>query len=124
MEPITIGAIIFATVFFLIFTGLPVAVSLGLGGVIGALIFGVPVSIVGRVPWEMLTSFVTIAIPLFILMGQIMFHSRTGALLYEGTSALLRKIPGGLLHTNIATCAIFAAISGSSAATAAKTMIE
>ena len=52
-------------------------------------------------------------------MGNIMLRSGLGTVLYDGASAMLRKVPGNLLHANITSCAIFAAISGSSIATAA-----
>jgi tripartite ATP-independent transporter DctM subunit len=52
-------------------------------------------------------------------MGQLLLHSGLSSKLYEGSTALLGKIPGGLLHSNIIACSIFAAISGSSVATAA-----
>jgi len=64
-------------------------------------------------------SFVMTAIPLFVFMGEIVFRTGLGDMLYRGTSAWLRRIPGGLIQVNIGSCAIFAAVSGSSVATAA-----
>ena len=51
-------------------------------------------------------------------MGQIILHTGLSSRLYDGTTALLGRLPGGLLHANVASCAVFAAISGSSVATA------
>jgi len=119
MNEIQIGAVIFGLVFLLIFTGLPVAACLALGGVIGAAIFIGNITILQYAPFQLLTLFILIAIPLFIFMGQIMLHSGMGSFLYQGCTALLRKVPGSLLHVNIVSCAIFAAVSGSSVATAA-----
>ena len=66
-----------------------------------------------------MNSFALTAIPLFILMAEIMQHSGLSFRIYRGLSKLVCVIPGGLLQTNIAGCALFAAISGSSVATAA-----
>jgi C4-dicarboxylate transporter, DctM subunit len=74
---------------------------------------------IGLVSWGSLNSFTLTAIPLFILMAEIMQESRLSLRVYRGLSKLVAAIPGGLLQTNIAGCAIFAAISGSSVATAA-----
>ncbi len=57
------------------------------------------------------------ALPLFILMGEILFRSRLSETLFAGLSPLMRRLPGGLLHVNVVGCSAFAAISGSSAAT-------
>lgn len=60
-----------------------------------------------------------VALPLFILMGEILFRTKLSKLLFDGLSPWTRHIPGRLLHTNILGCTLFAAISGSSAATTA-----
>jgi C4-dicarboxylate transporter, DctM subunit len=65
------------------------------------------------------SSFVLVAVPLFILMGEILVRSGISERMYRVLSHWLAPLPGGLLHSNIASCAIFAAVSGSSAATAA-----
>src|SRR3546814_17435974 len=66
-----------------------------------------------------MNSFTLTAIPLFILMGELMLVSGLSHRVYRGMAYLVRFLPGGLLQTNIAGCAVFAAISGSSVATAA-----
>jgi tripartite ATP-independent transporter DctM subunit len=73
----------------------------------------------GLVSWGSMDSFTLTAIPLFILMAEIMQESRLSLRVYRGLSKLVAAIPGGLLQTNIAGCALFAAISGSSVVTAA-----
>ncbi len=60
-----------------------------------------------------------VALPLFILMGEILFRTKLSKLLFDGLSPWTRHIPGRLLHTNVLGCTLFAAISGSSAATTA-----
>ena len=72
---------------------------------------------IGLVSWGSMNSFTLTAIPLFILMAEILQDSKLSLRVYHGLSKLVSRIPGGLLQTNIAGCAIFAAISGSSVVT-------
>src|ERR1051325_8601539 len=81
---------------------------------------GIPaLNSLGLVSWANLTSFTLTAVPLFILMAEIMQGSGLTLRVYRGLAKLVARIPGGLLQTNIAGCAVFAAVSGSSVATAA-----
>src|ERR1035437_8832313 len=73
----------------------------------------------GLVSWGSLDSFTLTAIPLFIFMAEIMQSGGLTLRIYRGLAKLVAPIPGGLLQTNIAGCALFASISGSSVATAA-----
>jgi tripartite ATP-independent transporter DctM subunit len=73
----------------------------------------------GLIAWNTNTSFVLVAIPLFIVMGELLLRSGLSEQLYRVLSLWLRPLPGGLMHSNIAACATFAAVSGSSVATAA-----
>jgi tripartite ATP-independent transporter DctM subunit len=73
----------------------------------------------GLVSWGSMNSFILTAIPLFILMAEIMQGSGLTTRVYQGLVRLVAKIPGGLLQTNIVGCAIFSTISGSSITTAA-----
>ncbi|MGR3452296.1 MAG: TRAP transporter large permease [Paracoccus sp. (in: a-proteobacteria)] len=74
---------------------------------------------IGIVSWGSANSFTLAAIPLFVLMAEILLGSGLSARLYNGVAPFMRRLPGGLLHTNIAGSGIFAAISGGSAPTAA-----
>ncbi len=74
---------------------------------------------IGLVTWGSMNSFTLTAIPLFILMAEILQESKLSLRVYRGLSKLVAWMPGGLLQTNIAGCAIFSAISGSSVVTAA-----
>ena len=76
-------------------------------------------NIMGNRAWEGSTNFVLIAIPLFILMGELVLRSGIAERMYNVLSRWLVFIPGGLIHSNIASCAVFAACAGSSVATAA-----
>jgi tripartite ATP-independent transporter DctM subunit len=72
----------------------------------------------GLVSWGSMSSFTLTAIPLFILMAEILQRSGLSQRVYRGLSGLVAPLPGGLLQTNVAGCAVFAAINGSSVATA------
>ena len=67
--------------------------------------------------WTGASSWTLTALPLFIWMGEILFRTRLSQDMFKGLAPWMRWLPGGLLHTNIVGCTIFAAVSGSSAAT-------
>lgn len=69
--------------------------------------------------WGEQSSWTLTALPLFIWMGEILFRTRLSETLFRGLAPFMRKLPGGLLHVNVGASAVFAAISGSSAATVA-----
>ncbi|NML47431.1 TRAP transporter large permease [Ramlibacter sp. G-1-2-2] len=92
---------------------LPAMVYLYLQGGIGAL-HGL-----GLTSWGSMDAYTLTAIPLFVFMAQLLQRSGLAMRVYGGLSQLVRGVPGGLLQTNIAGCAVFAAVSGSSIATAA-----
>jgi C4-dicarboxylate transporter, DctM subunit len=101
--------------------GLSVAVTMGLGGLLIAELF-IPRSVwgmLGELPWNIGTSVSLVALPLFILMGEFLMRSGVTDRMYDTLAKWLNPLPGGLLHTNVVACALFACVSGSSAATAA-----
>jgi len=67
--------------------------------------------------WSSSSSWTLTALPLFIWMGEILFRTRLSEDMFRGLAPWMARLPGGLLHTNIVGCTIFAAVSGSSAAT-------
>ncbi|WP_434054281.1 MAG: TRAP transporter large permease subunit [Roseibium sp.] len=67
--------------------------------------------------WTGSSSWTLTALPLFIWMGEILFRSRLSQDMFRGLSPWMQRLPGGLVHVNIVGCTIFAAVSGSSAAT-------
>nr|WP_255720325.1 TRAP transporter large permease subunit [Acuticoccus kalidii] len=67
--------------------------------------------------WSASSSWTLTALPLFIWMGEILYRTRLSEDMFRGLSPWMRSLPGGLIHTNIVGCTIFAAVSGSSAAT-------
>ncbi|MTI09144.1 TRAP transporter large permease [Curvivirga aplysinae] len=101
--------------------GLWVALSLLLVGFVGMIMFtSAPVGLVlASTIWGHSNSWALAALPLFIWMGEILFRSKLSENMFAGLSPWLGRLPGGLLHVNILGCGIFAAVSGSSAATAA-----
>ncbi|MCO4786827.1 MAG: TRAP transporter large permease subunit [Marinomonas atlantica] len=76
-------------------------------------------AILSRIIFRAGNSWELAAIPLFILMGELIFRSNISDRLFRGLEPWTRHIPGGILHTNVFGCAMFAAVSGSSAATTA-----
>ena len=74
---------------------------------------------IGELAWSSSTSFILVAVPLFILLGEILLRSGIAERMYGAMTHWLAWLPGGLMHSNIGTCTMFAAVSGSSVATAA-----
>ena len=115
--------IIFAvlTIAILIGLGFHVAVAIGLLalGLSEIYSFSSMLSAMGDIGWSASADFILVAIPMFIMMGQLMLHSGVAQDMYRGLALWLTWLPGGLMHTNVASCAMFAASSGSSVATAA-----
>ncbi|MAU96536.1 MAG: hypothetical protein CMP81_11710 [Fulvimarina sp.] len=115
------AAIGFAIMLGLMLVGVPVAVALFGTAVLGCLVYlGIPTLMVfGDQTWGVLNDFILTAIPLFILLGELLVRSGVADGMYRALTDWLRWLPGGLLHTNIASSTLFAAVSGSSVATAA-----
>ncbi len=67
--------------------------------------------------WRSSSSWTLTALPLFIWMGEILYRTKLSEDMFKGLAPWLARLPGGLLHTNVVGCTIFAAVSGSSAAT-------
>ena len=108
--------------FILLFGSLWVAAAMGLVGFLGTFsVIGLlrTLLVTGTQAWNVNTSFTLLAVPLFIFMGEILFHGGFIDVIYTRVSKLVTGLPGGLLHSNILACAIFAACSGSSLASAA-----
>ena len=118
---------IFLTIFFisvlLFFLGSGIWVALSMIGVsaIGMMLFtSRPVGdAMATTIWGTSSSWTLTALPLFVWMGEILFRTKLSENLFKGLSPWMQKLPGGLIHVNVVGCALFAAISGSSAATVA-----
>ena len=118
---------LFLTIFFisilLLFLGSGVWVAISMIGVssIGMFIFtSRPVGdAMATTIWGTSSSWTLTALPLFVWMGEILFRTKLSENLFKGLAPWMSRLPGGLIHVNIVGCALFAAISGSSAATVA-----
>ena len=118
---------IFLIIFFisvlLFFLGSGIWVAISMIGVstIGMMLFtSRPVGdAMATTIWGTSSSWTLTALPLFVWMGEILFRTKLSENLFAGLSPWMQKLPGGLIHVNVVGCALFAAISGSSAATVA-----
>jgi len=118
-NPFILVTLSFLALFILLAIGVHIAIALAMVGVIGFFVFQGTAGLAPLIPFSTLDSFILTAIPLFIFMGEILVQCGASDMIYRGTSRLLAWLPGGLFHANIGACAMFAAISGSSPATAA-----
>lgn len=117
----TLFIVFLVILFAFLFLGQRIAFALGIASLIGFFIICdvSGLQLVGRAVWKAVTSFELTAVPMFILMGEIVVACRLSGRFYQGATKWFGRIPGGFLQVNIICCAIFAAISGSSVATAA-----
>lgn len=115
------AAIGFGLMLGMMVLGVHVAVSIFLISVLGAVVYLGPqlLNTFGTQLWAVMNDFILTAIPLFILLGELLLRSGITQKMYHGLSDWLGRLPGGLLHTNIGASALFASVSGSSVATAA-----
>ncbi len=118
-DPLVAAAVILGLSLLLMVIGVGVAIALLLSGLVGLLVFRGNIEIATSVFFDSTNSFTLTAVPLFILLGEILVRCGASETIYRGTSRLVSWAPGGLLHTNMASCALFAAVCGSSPATAA-----
>lgn len=122
MEPSTIGLIGFAALLGLIAAGVPIAFAMAAVGIVGNLVLvGVTPTAaqVGLNAWENATNFVLIALPMFVLMGQLVFQLRIAEDLYDAVQKWLGRLPGGMAITAVVASAGFGAVTGVSSAAAA-----
>ena len=120
MNMLVIGFAFFAMLGMMLI-GLPIAVSMALVGIVGGIAaYGTPfLDSIAPVVWGVQNENLLTSVPLFVLLGELLLRSGIADRMYIALSAWLGRLPGGLLHTNIGSCALFAATSGSSVATAA-----
>jgi len=115
----TVVGAMFAILFSALAGGLWIGLTLGAtGAVMLALFRNIPLDkLLAQYAWNILTTQELLALPLFIVMGEILFRTRLSQSLFQGLAPWAGLLPGRLLHVNVVGCSIFAAISGSSAAT-------
>ena len=122
MSEALLGTVLLLVLFALFALGLEIAFSLGLVGLVGLLWlkgWTVGLGVVGSVAWSNASSFSFVAVPLFVFMSAILLHAGIGESLYAAVARWVGFLPGGLAVASVFACAIFAAVSGSSVATAA-----
>ncbi|MDN3516872.1 TRAP transporter large permease subunit [Aquisalimonas lutea] len=121
MGTVATGLVLLAVLLGLLSLGLWVALALVGVAVLGIAVFsGAPTGLVlANNLYSSISSWSLAALPMFIWMGEILFRTRLAEDMYAGLAPWLRRIPGRLLHVNVLGCSVFAAVSGSSAATAA-----
>ncbi len=115
------GLSIIAISLVVLFSGMPLAFAFGVAGVVCAFVFhsAGPMGMLAHVMYGGVNSFELLTLPLFILMGIVLAHSPAGNDLYEAAHRFLVRLPGSLAISNVWACAVFAAMCGSSPATAA-----
>jgi C4-dicarboxylate transporter, DctM subunit len=115
----TIIATMFGLLFGALSGGIWVGFTLAMTGTLLLFLFrDIPLDrLVAQYAWNILTTQELLALPLFILMGEILFKTRISGMLFKGLAPWAALLPGRLLHVNVIGCSIFAAISGSSVAT-------
>lgn len=129
-DPLTLTLVLFAIMFALLLSGLWIGFSLMASGLGAMLLFDMSLpptlsiwdkigGLMANSVWNSTNSFTLTALPLFILMGEILQRTAISARLFNGLVPWLSNVPGRLLHINVVACSLFAAVSGSSAATTA-----
>jgi C4-dicarboxylate transporter, DctM subunit len=116
---LTIVATMFALLFGLLAGGIWIGLTLAVTGSLLLFFFkNVPIDkLLAQYTWNILTTQELLALPLFIVMGELLFRTQLSRSLFTGLAPWAGLLPGRLLHVNVLGCSIFAAISGSSAAT-------
>ena len=121
MDPLLYSPILALALLLLLASGLWVAVSLIGVALIGMLLFAdAPIDLVmPSTIWGAVSGWTLTALPLFVWMGEILYRTKLADDLFQGLAPWTTRLPGRLIHVNVIGCGIFAAVSGSSAATAA-----
>jgi tripartite ATP-independent transporter DctM subunit len=122
MDPLTVGCIGIGVLILLLFSGIPIGVAMGVTGVAGMLFIAGPQAALGlmeRIPYDTTANYAISVVPLFILMGSFCFYAGISQDLYRTMYKWIGHFRGGLAMATVGACASFAAVSGSSLATAA-----
>lgn len=121
MDPLNATLVLTLCLAVFLVGGLWIGMALAAVGYVALALFThrPPGLLFGTTLWGSNNSWALTALPMFIWMGEILFRSRLAEDMFRGLAPFVQRLPGRLLHTNVVGCGIFAAISGSSAATAA-----
>jgi tripartite ATP-independent transporter DctM subunit len=129
-DPLVLSVVLIGIMFVFLLSSIWIGAALMLTGIAGMFLFehNLPPAIslfqkagdlLAGSMFDSMNSWSLAALPMFILMGEILYHSSISTRLLNGLMPWLTKVPGRLLHVNVAACSLFAAVSGSSAATTA-----
>lgn len=122
------GVLLLGCLFLFLGLGIWIGLALAMVGLVGIVVLPIlipampampPEKVMGTAIWQSLASWTLAALPLFIWMGEILFRTRLSEDMFRGLAPWVQRLPGRLMHVNVIGCGIFAAVSGSSAATAA-----
>ncbi|MGL4445407.1 MAG: TRAP transporter large permease [Alsobacter sp.] len=121
MDLVSLALLLIVLLFAILGSGLWIALALGIIGLVAMVLkTTAPVSVtLATSVWQSSISWDLTALPMFIWMGEILYRTRLSQDMFEGLAPWLSRLPGRLLHVNVVGCTIFAAVSGSSAATCA-----
>ncbi|KZE27427.1 TRAP transporter large permease subunit [Chelatococcus daeguensis] len=121
MDAVTLASLLIVILFLVLGTGTWIALALGIVAYAGMVIAvsAPPGQVLATSVWGAATSWDLTALPMFIWMGEILYRTRLSQDMFSGLAPWMRALPGRLLHVNVVGCTIFAAVSGSSAATCA-----
>ena len=110
-----LAAGLIAVIAFALLTGSLLGLVIGAAGLVVLFYeFNGNFTVLGNATWNLFNSFTFTAVPTFILLGEILGQSGLAKRIYEAISPTFERMPGKLLQTNIGTCTVFSAISGSS----------
>jgi tripartite ATP-independent transporter DctM subunit len=122
------AVVLLGALFLILATGVWIGLGLLATGLLGVIVLPELIPGMATLPsekvlasavWGSLASWTLAALPLFIWMGEILFRTRLSEDMFKGLAPWVQRLPGRLMHVNVIGCGIFAAVSGSSAATAA-----
>ena len=116
------GGLGLGVMFVLLVLGVPIAFAMAVVGAVGLWVLEGPGPALAQatlIPWSEGRSFVFVTIPLFVLMGQLVYQTGLATDLYSGIRAWIGRVPGGLAVASVVACAAFGAVTGSSIATVA-----
>ncbi|SIS90522.1 TRAP transporter, DctM subunit [Roseivivax lentus] len=121
MDPSLVSFFLIGIMLVMLALGIWVALTLMIVGFLGIALFsGAPAgAIMATTIWGQSYSWALTALPLFIWMGEILYRTKLAANMFKGLAPWMNALPGRLLHVNVVSCGLFAAVSGSSAATTA-----
>ena len=122
MDLILIGILGVVFLLVLLAFGVPIAFAMAFTGVVGLWVVEGPSPTMAHaalIPWEHGRDFIFVAVPLFVLMGQLFYHAGLASDLYEGLRKWVGRVPGGMAISSVLACGGFGAVTGSSIATVA-----